>query len=120
MAKRIVIIEDDKELGQLLQEILLDAISFPIELIVDGQQAMDYLETTTPDTIILDLHLPYVSGLAILAHVRASDRLKDIKVYVISADRASVEKSRSQANETFLKPIDIDTIEQIITLIETE
>jgi DNA-binding response OmpR family regulator len=80
-----LIIEDDEDLGIIFTEALRLA-GFDTKTIRDGQVAMQELDACQPIVIVLDLHLPHVSGVEILAKIRADERLKTAKVIIATAD----------------------------------
>lgn len=116
MIKTLVIIEDDKYLSDLYREIFEIASPFHIEIIMDGQEAIDRLESLKPDAIMLDLHLPHVSGLDILDYIRANSLLKNIPVIVASADQASLQQAEDKALQVFKKPVSLENINTMIEL----
>ena len=116
----VLIVEDDHQLGSLYQEIFtLDDLHS--ELAENGQQALECLDEIVPIAVLLDIHLPDISGLDILTHIRTSERLKDIYVIVVSADALRAREASGSADLTLIKPIDylqfsglIQTIKQLI------
>ncbi|MBU2644579.1 response regulator transcription factor [bacterium] len=69
MSRKILVVEDNKELAQLLNIHLLD-LSFEVDLAVDGEVAIAQLKSRDYDLIILDLMLPGIDGLEICRRVR--------------------------------------------------
>ncbi len=98
-----LIIEDDFEIGNILSLALEN--DFEIEIIQDGNQALARLAEVIPALIMLDLHLPTVSGLDIFAQIRSDTRLKTVKVIVCTADAIQAEALRNQADLVLEKPI---------------
>ncbi len=102
-----VIIEDDITLSKIFYE-ALNRAGYDSKVINDGQEALDCLkEEENPYLIILDLHLPNVSGAEILQYIRATESLKDTKVIVASADGTLATTPDIEQNATFLlqKPV---------------
>lgn len=83
---RILIIEDDLELGRIIKEIL-ELEGFETEIIRDGAQAYAAVASKMPALVVLDMQLPYVSGLDILEHIRADVHLQNMKVLVTTDDQ---------------------------------
>jgi DNA-binding response OmpR family regulator len=81
---KIAVIDDDHELLTLIT-MLLRRIGADSKSFADGQTALDYLETETPDLIILDLMLPDIDGFEILQKIRAEARFNKIPVLILSA-----------------------------------
>lgn len=99
-----LIIEDEFDLATIFSE-ALKAGGFITRVIGDGAEALEELKATTPDVLILDLHLPHVSGKEILAHVRADSRFAETKVLVATADAHMGDMLDAQADLVLLKPI---------------
>jgi two-component system, OmpR family, response regulator CpxR len=74
MAKRILIIDDDKELCGLIDE-LLGADGFVVEAYNTGRGAAERAITSDASLIILDVMLPEVNGFEILRHIRRSSQI---------------------------------------------
>lgn len=66
--KKILIIEDDPHLSQLMRG-HLEAMGFTVEVAMDGEQGIEALERA-PDLILLDIMLPKMDGLTILKMIR--------------------------------------------------
>jgi len=83
-APTIIIVDDDTELlkliALLLQRIQANAITMP-----DGASALNYLSSTVPDLIILDLMLPDIDGLDVLRTVRRMRHLDRVPVLILTA-----------------------------------
>ncbi len=67
---RIVLVEDDEELADLVADYLRDS-DFEVEIIPDGGQAEEAIRRLDPDLVILDLMLPGKDGLQICRDLRA-------------------------------------------------
>lgn len=101
-----LIIEDDPKLAFIFAEALQMA-EFETEIVPDGQAALDRLAETTPAVVVLDLHLPHLSGSDLLAHIRADQRLVRTRVMLATADASQAEHLRSEADLVLLKPISL-------------
>ena len=77
-AKRILIIDDDLQIGNLEQEVL-EQHGYACTRAYSGTEAVMLLERERPDLILLDLMLPGLSGEDVLKNIR------DIPVIVVSA-----------------------------------
>lgn len=99
-----LIVEDDPKLGDIFA-VSLRAANFDTEIVIDGPTALTRLEALTPAIIVLDLHLPGLSGEKILAWVRANERFAETRVLLATADAQSAEMLQDQADLILLKPI---------------
>ena len=99
-----LIIEDNNELAIIFSQ-ALQAAGFTTGIIRDGGQALAWLAITKPDVVVLDLHLPHVSGREILRQIRADERLAGIRVIVATADSRVNQALRDQADLVLIKPV---------------
>jgi CheY-like chemotaxis protein len=99
-----LIIEDDADLSTIFAQ-ALQAAEFETEIAEDGQVATTRLNETIPSVVVLDLHLPHVSGRDILDQIRTDPRLKDTRVMLATADPAMAETLRTEADLILIKPI---------------
>jgi DNA-binding response OmpR family regulator len=99
-----LIVGDDEDINEIFREALA-AAGFATEIAKDGQTAINFLEKTVPYIVILDLHLPNVSGETILRKIRSTPSLESIRVVITTADAVAAEFLRSQADFVMVKPI---------------
>ena len=104
MSPLALIIEDEYDLARIFDE-ALKAAHFETEVIRDGDEALARLEAVTPDVVVLDLHLPKVSGLDVLKRIQAEARLAQARVIVATADVRLAETLHDQADLVLVKPI---------------
>lgn len=113
MTKNIAfVIEDDPDLSEIFSRALQKA-GFEVESILDGKTAQTRLGEAVPAVIVLDMHLPFVDGPALLKQVRADERLSKARVIIATADNAQAEFYRSMANIVMIKPITFSQLRDI-------
>ncbi|MEJ2758498.1 MAG: diguanylate cyclase, partial [Anaerolineales bacterium] len=108
-----MIIEDDRDTVALFRHVL-DFAGYKTEIILNGEKAMERLDITTPDIILLDLNLPGVSGTIILDKIHNEDRLKDIPVIVITGHSHMTIGLESETDLILLKPVSVDQLTNLI------
>ena len=69
MTERILVVEDDIELARMICDFLSDE-GFLVEHIADGAEAIDCINSTPPDLVVLDMMLPGADGLEVVQQVR--------------------------------------------------
>ena len=99
-----LIIEDNSDLAVIFAQ-ALQAAGFATGIIRDGDQALARLAIATPDVVVLDLHMPRVSGAEILRRIRADARLAGTRVIVATADAYVADVLREQADLVLIKPV---------------
>lgn len=88
MAKGILLVEDDREISQLVTS-HLEQENFIVYRAFDGEEALTLLEKNEVDIILLDLMLPKLSGMDLLKRIRATSV---IPVLIISAKGSDIDK----------------------------
>ncbi len=99
-----LIVEDDPELSDIFKYILT-SVGLETEIVRDGQRALDRLGEIVPDIVLLDINLPYVSGLEILTHIKADPRLTATKVVVVTANPHAANGLDDRADLVLVKPV---------------
>ena len=79
-----ILVVDDNESNRTLIARRLIRDGYTVTEATGGQEALDLLETRDVDLILLDLLMPEVNGYQVLEHLKASERLRDIPVIMIS------------------------------------
>jgi len=102
----IFVVEDDDDLGEAITFVLQEA-GFETELIQDGLNAMQRIRQQAPNLVLLDMHLPGMSGLEILDRVRADSRFEKVRVMVTTADLTMAKAVEGKADMIFTKPYSV-------------
>jgi DNA-binding response OmpR family regulator len=109
---RALVIEDDPNLGQIFSE-ALKAAGFVAQWVDDGEIAKQMLATEQPHVIILDLHLPNISGEQLLGFIRQQRHLTFTRVILATADAALADRIRTEADLVLLKPISFTQLQSL-------
>ena len=106
---------------ELVRQVMRMRPQWQLEVALCGQQAIDMACQRPPDLLLLDMHLPDMDGLDVLAALRADATLADVPVLAVSADATTERIGRARAagvNGYVTKPIDVPLllaqIEQLI------
>lgn len=81
--KKLLIIEDDPVITRIYCT-LFQTSGYSVETADDGEKALQALQQSDFDAVILDLGLPKVNGIEVLKQIRANDRTKKLPVIVFS------------------------------------
>jgi DNA-binding response OmpR family regulator len=107
-----LIIEDDYDASLIFAE-ALQAAGFETEIIRSGEIALARLAATTPDAVMLDLHMPHVSGVDIMEQIRADERLAETQVIVATADPRLAGTLQDDADLVLIKPISFSQLRDL-------
>ena len=116
MPAKVLITEDEPNIVESLTFILKRA-GYDVAAVTDGEAAMQCLQASRPDVMILDLMVPKLNGFEVLKRVKGDQALAGLPVLVLSAkgqahDRRLVEEIGADAFVT--KPFsNRDIVEQI-------
>lgn len=80
-----VLVVDDDQLNRVALTRLLESAGFGVRAVPGGRQALEALDAEPVDAVLLDLLMPGVDGMSVLATMKADSRLWRIPVVVISA-----------------------------------
>lgn len=111
--RRALIIEDNYNLAHIYGESARMA-NYDIEIIQDGFTAANRLQEIIPNVVILDLHLPKVSGTDLLKLIRDDKRLSHTAVIIATADEYLADMLQPMADYVLLKPIFFDELRHTI------
>jgi CheY-like chemotaxis protein len=106
MSQLALIIEDDEDLASIFAE-ALRGVGFDVELVADGRAAQDRLKNGVPPfLILLDMHLPHISGADLLTNViKKDERFAKCVVIITTADARMGEAYTEQVDFVMIKPI---------------
>ena len=124
----ILFVEDDLDHAELvIRSLEVNLVANRITHLLDGEAALDYVfkrgeyadEETSPrpHLILLDLRLPKVDGLQVLAEIKADQDLRQIPVVVLTTSEAESDIARAydnHANSYLVKPVDFDKFRQLM------
>ena len=104
MSELALVIEDDEDLAAIFTEALQKA-DYQVETLRDGLSAQRRIIQIEPHIVVLDMHIPYVSGAEILKQIRSDVRLKHTAVVIATADARMGEAFTDIADFVLIKPI---------------
>jgi two-component system cell cycle response regulator DivK len=108
-APKIMVVEDN-EMNLKLFNDLLKAQGYEVIATQDGTIAVDMARDARPDLVLMDVNLPKISGLAIMALMKGDADLKEIPIVAVTACamKGDEEKIRAAGCEDYVaKPISI-------------
>jgi CheY-like chemotaxis protein len=98
MSKKILIMEDEKILADLLEKKLKES-GYEILVASDGVSGMELLKTMKPDLVLLDIIMPAKGGFEVMEEMNVSEEfnLKKIPVIIVSNSGQPVEIDKALA-----------------------
>ena len=112
-----LIIDDNRQTADALSQ-MLGVLDVDTRLAYGSSAAMDMLAAGfDPDFICLDINMPGVDGIEVLAYLRREPRMKDIPVVVITSDDQPETREKVMelgATALIIKPATIDSLEEAL------
>jgi CheY-like chemotaxis protein len=107
-----LVVEDHVDSAIIFSEAVKRA-GFDVETIRDGKAALERLAAVVPDIVVLDLNLPFVSGIDILHQIRSDPRLTKTRVVVVTAHDEMANSIQDQADLVLIKPVTFSQIRKL-------
>jgi CheY-like chemotaxis protein len=109
----VLIVEDDRDNAHLIARVLTgEKYDFLVTSV--GRDAINHARTIQPDAITLDLRLPDIDGLELLAQLKASAETRHIPVIIVSILADESDPRLEYAFATLTKPIDRERLRQTV------
>ena len=84
MSKKILVIEDDRDVAELVK-LVLETDSFIVETVLDPELAFDKAKDWGPDAILLDLTMPKIDGWQIFKMLRQDQDFDTVPIAILTA-----------------------------------
>ena len=79
-------VEDNETNVEVMRGILAQRPQVEMQVSITGLDGLAAIRSRRPDLILLDMHLPDISGMDLLRHLQADEHTSDIPIIVVSAD----------------------------------
>jgi PAS domain S-box-containing protein len=115
--RRVHYVEDNETNVEVMRDILAQRPQVELSVSLTGLDGLAAIRTLRPDVILLDMHLPDISGMELLRHLRSESATASIPVVVVSADalQAQVEEALQLGAVRYLtKPVNVGDLLSIL------
>lgn len=114
--RRILIADDETDNRNLLVDIL-SPYHFELKEAINGQDCIEQALAWKPDLILMDAKMPVMDGVEACLYIRATEKIKQIKIIAISANVYEHHRQRcleAGANDFLAKPLQLEQLLQVI------
>jgi DNA-binding response OmpR family regulator len=103
-SKKIVLLVEDDTFVSDIYTMKLTAEGFNVVLASNGMEALKKLEELVPDIILLDVIMPYVSGMEVLHKIKSQENLKKIPVILLTnvSEKEKIEEALGIGADDYL------------------
>jgi CheY-like chemotaxis protein len=115
MSERKILVVEDNDMNMQLVEFLLEEGGYAIIKATSGEEALALTQNgsdSTPDLILMDIHLPGMDGLSVVRAMKANARTARIPILALTAHAMRGDKDRfleAGCDGYISKPIDVKT-----------
>lgn len=114
-----VLLAEDHEYNQLYAISLLQEWNFDIDIAPDGKAAIDLLSNRSYDIVLMDVHMPVMSGIEATRHIRTrmNESVRSIPIVALTADAIKEDQElfiEAGMNACVTKPFDANQLHQVI------
>lgn len=113
LAKRILIVDDDRSMTSLLKT-LLELDNFEVVTVARAGDAIAKADAFQPDAFLIDHHLHDMDGAELVTQLRALPHYAATFIVIASGMDKEVEALAAGANRFLLKPYDPDTLSKLL------
>jgi CheY-like chemotaxis protein len=120
----LILLAEDNEANIITMMGYLQAKGYRVDIVYNGQEALDRLQHLTPDVILMDIQMPVMDGLEAIGHIRRIPRLAEVPVIALTSLAMVGDRDRclaAGATEYLSKPVRLRQLAEMIqTLIPSE
>jgi DNA-binding response OmpR family regulator len=108
----VLIVDDEKEIVDLIGSYLRRVGNYEISTAFDGISALIEVGRTKPDLLILDIMIPGVDGVEVCRRIKADSTNKAVIIAVSGTPEKEKRVLQAGADAFMLKPIDLDKLHE--------
>ena len=107
----VLAVDDEPFNLDLIEAAFLDYDNIKITNAIDGQSALEHLDNTEFDVVLLDISMPNMDGLEVLEKIRKNPKLKQLPVLMVTANAERESEALGLGASDFIaKPYDIEVL----------
>jgi len=110
---RILVVDDEKDIRNLLRQVLEHA-GYQVETAANGREALEMVERSLPDLMLLDIMMPELDGWEVCRQVKSKQKTKHLPVILLTVRNQPLDKIVGTevvgADDYITKPFDLDDL----------
>jgi len=113
--KRVLVVDDERELAEVVREYLHDR--YDVEIANSGPAAIAAFRTRRPDVVFLDINMPGPSGVEVLKELRLADASVPVIMVTVNTEVAVVQECLREGAFAYVpKPFDLKYMDHMAAL----
>ena len=111
---RVLVVDDEPQINAMLCD-MLAGVGYDVKGAIHGAQALQLMPVFEPNVVLLDLHMPVMSGMEVLDHLRRDSPALPVIILSGDADQEVARRTlRSGAVNYLMKPFNLETLRQVV------
>jgi len=113
-----VLVVDDCKMSQKISKYLLEIHGHRVSIASNGLEALESLEMSIPDLILMDIEMPVMDGLEATKRIRANERLKNTPIIAVTSHRGFEDHeglSGLGLNGHIAKPVNFERFYEVVS-----
>lgn len=118
----MVVADDDPDIVDILT-FNLETAGYDVATAADGAEAWDLVARTLPDLVVLDIMMPKLDGLQVLAELKANGATREIPVVLLTAKSSDMDQGAgwdAGADYYITKPFDLEELMRFIGYLQVD
>ena len=107
LSGRTVLLVDDDAMNRALGQIILEGFNMKVSVVTDGKEAMEVFQKGEFELILLDIHMPEISGFQVADYIRNQAGDQEVRIIAVTADIVQEDEqmlARNQMDAVLIKP----------------
>ncbi|MCG3160843.1 MAG: Chemotaxis protein CheY [Acidobacteria bacterium] len=85
MKRLMILVVEDNDDSRALYDLVLSRAGFEVKGAGDSEAALEMLDDLQPDLLITDIHMPNLSGIDLIRHIRADEKWVSLPIIAVTA-----------------------------------
>jgi DNA-binding response OmpR family regulator len=119
--KTVLIVDDDRDIGDILQQIILDQTNYKVVWIAESDLVLNAASYLRPSLLLLDYMLPSMDGLHLYDRLQAIETMRGVPTVLISASPTlPFDELRARGIYLLHKPFELEDLLDILAQLLSE
>ncbi len=119
--KTVLIVDDDRDIGDILQQIILDQTNYKVVWIAESDLVLNAASYLRPSLLLLDYMLPNMDGLHLYDHLQEIEAMRGVPTVLISASPTlPFDELRARGIYLLHKPFELEDLLDILAQLLSE
>jgi twitching motility two-component system response regulator PilH len=117
---KVLVVEDSLAQRQMISDLLAES-GWKVTVVCDGVEALEYIQKSSPDLVVLDIVMPRMNGYEVCRKIKSDPKTKDVPVILCSSKNEEFDRywgMKQGADAYIVKPFQptelLGTIKQLL------